>query len=169
MSFTDSQFVIRYNIICTSTKICITAIRCVLNLPDNSAFRITKLKIDSVAIEDFVLIDGEKPQFQFETQFEKQDDMSRNFQWLSNIEIKKQYDSTYNGTTLIISSSVDCSLELDYRLLDIPKESGKPSAIRNVQEIKKISELNSISYPMIILGEYRHYIFNLENTNGKHT
>ena len=95
-----------------------------LNLPQNSAFRITKLNLDKVAIEDFVLIDGKTPAFQLETQFENQDDVSHNFQWLSNIPIKEQYTLTENGKTLIISSSVACSLELDYRSLEIPEEPG---------------------------------------------
>ena len=109
------------------------AVSCVFNLPSNSAFRITKLKIDQVAMEDFVLIDGKRPLIQHRTQFEKQNDLAHNFNWLnstsdrsvlfSNSQIKKQYNLTNNGKTIIISSSVPVSLELDYRQLAIPNET----------------------------------------------
>ena len=117
-----------------SIKENIEAVGCVLNLPPNSAFRITKLKMDTVAIEDFVLIDGKRPLIQHKTQFDKQDDMANNFKWLnssddgslvlSNIQTNNQYNPTNDGKTLIISSSVGFSLELDYRQLQISNETG---------------------------------------------
>ena len=105
-----------------------------MNLPPNSTYRITKLTIEKVAVEHFVLIDGERPLIQHKTQFEKQADVSTNFKWFntmnttkknsSNIQTNEQYKFTNDGTTLIISSSVAFSLELDYRLSSIPSKSG---------------------------------------------
>ena len=90
--------------------------------------------MDTVAIEDFVLIDGIRPVIQHKTQFDKQDDMANNFKWLnssddgslvlSNIQTNNQYNPTNDGKTLIISSSVGFSLELDYRQLQISNETG---------------------------------------------
>ena len=105
-----------------------------LNLPANSAFRITELKMDKVTIEDFVLINGQRPDIQHTTQFEKQNDLTHNFRWLNfsgdglgsatNIQINKQYNLTNNGKNVIISSSVPFSFELDYRKLTISNETG---------------------------------------------
>ena len=85
--------------------------------------------MDKLAIEDFVLIDGKNPLIQHKTQFEKQDDLAHNFKWLnlidgSNFQTNEQYNLTNKGKTLIISSSVAFSLELDYRQLEIVNKTG---------------------------------------------
>ena len=114
-------------------------VRCALNLPPNAAYRITKMELGQFADEHFVLIDGERPVIQHKTEFEKKDDLSHNFKWLntsdygkeilSNVQKNQQFKFTNKGKTLIISSFIAISLELDYRLLEIPSVTGILSEI----------------------------------------
>ena len=88
-----------------------------------------------------MLIDGETLRFQHKTQFDNQDDLSFNLKWLntsdygqeilSTVQSNRQYKFTDNGKTLIISSNIACSFELDYRQLDIPTKAGMHSKIIN--------------------------------------
>lgn len=70
----------------------------------------------------------------------------------SNFQTSKQYHLTNNGKKLIIASSVACSFELDYRLLEISNETGMSLQIFNRFNIKVILRFPIIQLPSDAFG-----------------
>ena len=107
-------------------------VRCVLNIPANSTYRITSLNLGTSGFQpsNFISVNGKKPFFQPKTQFGLADNYTRHFLWLNesllrenridtNIVEFNQYQNSINGTAIIIDSS-SAQLQLDFRKVVIP-------------------------------------------------